>query len=173
MPWFIPLIPYITAAAAVAGTGVAVYGQQQAAKAAEATGEYNADLAKEEARRVNAVAAENARRKQRENSRILGAQRAAIAQSGFAMEGSPLAVLGESAMTLQRDILDIGYDAANKSRNLQAQAGMSLWEGGTQAGALRTTSLATGAQGLTSAGMGFLQAKGLTPPGRSPSTPVN
>ena len=150
---------------AAVGTGVSAYGQHQAANAAEATGKYNANLAEEEARRVGKVAAENARRKQRENARILGAQRAAIAQSGFAMEGSPLAVLGESAMTLQRDILDMGYDAANRSRALQAQSGMSLWEGSTQASAMRTSAAGSTASGLGNAGLGYLSATGRSPAG--------
>jgi hypothetical protein len=147
------------------GTGVSAYGQHQSANAAEATAKYNANLAEDEARRVGKVAAENARRKQRENARILGAQRAAIAQSGFAMEGSPLAVLGESAMTLQRDILDMGYDAANRSRALQAQAGMSLWEGASQASAMRVSAAGSTASGLGNAGLGYLSATGRSPAG--------
>ena len=148
------------------GTGVSAYSQHQAANAAEATGKYNANLAEEEARRVGKAAAENARRKQRENARILGAQRAAIAQSGFAMEGSPLAVLGESAMTLQRDLLDMGYEAANRARALQAQAGMSLWEGSAQASAMNTSAAGSAMSGLGNAGLGYLSGTGRTPSGQ-------
>lgn len=159
----------VSAVAAIAGTGVAVYGQRQAASAAEATAKYNAELQRGQARQEMEAAGENARRKTRENARILGMQRAALAQSGLSMEGTPLAVLGESAMTLHRDILDIGFDAANKARSLQAGAAMSLYTGRQQASAIRTNATASGLSGLSSAATGYGEAKGLFAP--PPATP--
>lgn len=141
------------------GTGVSVYGQRQAASAADATAKYNAKLQTQQAMQTGLVAAENARRKTRENARIIGAQRAAIGASGLSMEGTPLAVLGETAMTLQRDILDIGFDAANQSRQLQAAAKLSLYEGKSQSSALKLGSLATGLSGVSSAAMGLFAPK--------------
>lgn len=158
----------LSAAAAISGTAVSVYGQRQAAAAAEATGKYNAELQRNQAKQEMAVAGENARRKTRENARILGMQRAALAQSGLAMAGTPLAVLGETAMTLHRDILDIGFDAANKSRSLNAGADMSIYTGRQQASAIRTNAAASTLSGLSSAAMGYGNAKGLFAP---PATP--
>jgi hypothetical protein len=159
-----PFLPAIAAITAIVGTGVSIYGQRQAASAAEATGKYNAKLQRDQAVQTNLANAENARRKTRDNARVLGAQRAALAQSGLSMEGTPLAVLGETAMTLQRDILDMGYDAATKARALQAGANLSLYEGKSQASALRTSSVATGLSGVSSAAMGYGEAKGLFAP---------
>lgn len=160
MPFLAPL----AAIASIVGTGVAVYGQRQAASAANQTAKYNAKIQNQNAAQATTVAAENARRKTRENARIIGAQRAAIGASGLAMSGTPLAVLGETAMMLQRDVLDIGFDAANQTRNLQAGAKMSLYEGKTQAGALKTSAVATGISGVASAATGYASAKGLFAP---------
>lgn len=160
-------LPAIAAITSVVGTGISFYGQRQAAAAAEATGKYNAQLQRNQAKQEMDVAGENARRKTRENARILGMQRAALAQSGLAMEGTPLAVLGESAMTLHRDILDIGFDASNKARSMNAGANMSLYTGRQQASSIRTNAIASGISGLTSAAMGYGNAKGLFAP---PST---
>lgn len=134
MPAAIPLA--ILAVSAI-GAGVTYYGQRQAAKATEATAEYNAKLAKMQAVHEGDVAQENALRKQRENSRIIAAQRTALAGSGFDLTGSPLAVLGETQTELQRDILDMGFEAENRRRALQHSATLSLFEGKSSASAQR------------------------------------
>lgn len=157
----------VLAAAAVAsavGTGVAFYGQQQQAKAAEFTAKYNAELAAQQAEHETEVAAENARRKTRDAARILAMQREAIAASGLAPAGTPLAILGETVTTLERDVLDMGYAAAARSRQLESAARMGMWEGKTTAGALRTQSFATMASGLSSATTGYFKATGKEAP---------
>ena len=150
----------ISATAAVAGTAIAVQGQRHAATAAKHTADYNARIQRDQAAQEMEVTKENARRKQRENARIIGQQRAMLAQSGFAMEGTPLAILGETAMTLQRDIMDMGYDAATRARALQAGANMSIWEGKQQSTALKTQATATAISGVSSAATGYLSATG-------------
>jgi len=154
----------IAVVATVAGTTVSVIGQRNAATAAENIGKYNAKLQRDQAGQTNLANAENSRRKTRENARVLGAQRAALAQSGLSMEGTPLAVLGETAMTLQRDILDMGYNAATKARALQAGANLSLYEGKSQASALRTSAVATFFNGVSNAATTGADAKGLVAP---------
>ena len=149
-----------TAVVAVAGTALTVYGQQQAANAAEDAANYNSDVALQQARHENEVAAENARRKARENAKIIGLQREAIAASGLAPAGTPLAILGESVMTLERDILDMGYEAAARARQLQSSAAMSRWEGSATASAASTAAIGTMISGLSSAGGGYFRAKG-------------
>jgi hypothetical protein len=151
MAFFAVVLPTIAVTATVIGTAVSVKGQLDAANAAEQTGKYNAKIQRDESVRQTNVAAENARRKERENAGIIGRQRAALAESGMSMEGTPLAILGETSTLLSRDILDIGYDAANKTRSLQASANMSIWEGNTQASAMRTQAVATGFKGIASA----------------------
>lgn len=152
------------AVASVVATGVGTYmsvqGQRAAADAAEKTADYNAKIQRDQAKQEGEAAAENARRKARENARIIGRQRAIIAQSGLAMEGTPLAVLGETTSMLQRDILDMGYEASNRMRSLQASANMGLWQGKNQAGALRTEALTTGLAGVSSMATGYMNAAG-------------
>jgi hypothetical protein len=165
-------MPFLAAAAAVAsivGTGVAVYGQQQAAKAAEATGRYNAELARNQAAQETSVAAENARRKARDNARYIGAQRAALAKAGLSMEGTPLAVLGETASALERDIMDLGFDAANKSRSLLAGANLSIWKGNQEASAMRIDGASTALRGFATTASGFTKATGTQAPAASTS----
>jgi hypothetical protein len=150
----------ISTAVSVIGTGVSVYGQQQAAKGAEYTAEYNAKLATQQAAHETEVSTENARRKTRENAQLIGLQREAIAASGLAPSGTPLAILGDSVTTLQRDIMDMGYEAAARANQLHSAAAMSLTEGRNTATGLRTSSYATALSGVSSATSGFLKAKG-------------
>ena len=149
---------------AAVGTGVAVHGQQQQAKAAEYTADYNADIARQQALHETEIANENARRKTRESAKIIGLQREAMAASGLAAAGTPLAILGESVMTLERDILDMGYEAAARANQLRSSAEMALWEGKTTADALRTASYATALSGAADATTGFLGARGSIAP---------
>jgi hypothetical protein len=150
----------VVAATSIAiGTAISVKGQLDAAKAAEQTGKYNAQIQRDESVRQTNAAAENARRKERENAGIIGRQRAALAESGMSMEGTPLAILGETSTFLSRDILDIGYDAANKTRSLQASANMSIWEGESSASVMRTQAVASGFQGVGQAASAFAASK--------------
>lgn len=148
------------AVVSVVGAGVSYVGQQQAADAAEQTAAYNARLQREQAAQDSQVAAENARRKEDENNRYLAAQRAALAANGLALEGTPLAVLGETSTTLERDILDMGFDAQNRQRQFIASANLSIFEGQSQAGALRTQSYGTLISGVASAVGSYGKASG-------------
>ncbi len=150
----------VSAIATGIGTYVSVQGQRQAADAAKKTADYNAQVQRTQAGQEMEVAKENARRKARENARMLGRQRALVAQSGLVMEGTPLAILGETATILQRDIMDMGYEAQMRSRSLQAGASMSLWEGKNQSKAMKTQALTTGLQGAASIAGGYLNYKG-------------
>jgi hypothetical protein len=154
----------ISTVVSLAGTAVSVYAQNQAADAAETTAMLNANEQKKQANREAEVAAENARRAEREKTRYLASQRAQLAASGLAMEGTPLAVLGDTAQALELQILDLGSEAANRMRALRQGAALSLYEGKSQASALRTQSIATGLDGLSSAAGGYLKASGSVAP---------
>ena len=146
----------------IAGAAYAAYGQQQQAKAAESTAKYNADVARDQASRENLVNAENMRRKTRDNNRLLAQVRASTAAKGLASEGTPLAVLGDAAMTLERDINDLSYEASTRYQSLAQGAKMSIWEGKQTASALRTESYGTLLSGGAKAS-GYLQASGKKP----------
>ena len=153
-------IGIFTTAVSLAGTTVSVIGQREAADAAEKTAAFNATQQRLEARQKQEEAAENARRKQEEASRYQAAFRASLAANGLAMEGTPLAVLGEDANDLARDILDIGYQASSQARRLIAGSSLSIMEGANAASAMRTESYATAIKGVSSATTGYLNSTG-------------
>lgn len=161
-------------AVSAVGTGVAFYGQQQQAKAAEATARYNQQIAKQQAEALRAqaaqeseVTAENMRRKQAENARIIGLQREAIAASGLTPTGTPLAVLGETVMRLERDLMDLSFAANNRVRsyyagaaNAENQGRLAYSQGMAEGSAMRTASYAGLLQGAASAATGYGDARG-------------
>jgi hypothetical protein len=148
--------------AVIAGAGVAMsfYGQRQQAKAAEATAKYNASIQQDQATRENQVATENIRRKTRENNRILAQVRASTAAKGLSNQGTPLAVLGETAFMLEREINDLSYEAATRYQSLAQGAKMTLWEGKQTASAIRTQATAGLLKGAASTTSGYLSASG-------------
>jgi hypothetical protein len=145
----------------VAGTAFQIMGQRHQAAAQEAVADYNSQLAKQQVGHESEVVAENARRKARESAQIVGLQREAIAASGMAPSGSPLAVLGETVMTLERDIMDMGYEAAMRARQLHAQAAMGQWEARQAAGASGIAQVGTLLTGLQNTRTQYRKAKGI------------
>jgi hypothetical protein len=148
--------------AVIAGAGVAMsfYGQRQQAKAAESTANYNASIQRDQATRENQVSAENLRRKTRENNRLLAQVRASTAAKGLSNQGTPLAVLGETAFQLEREINDLSYEAATRYQSLAQGARMTTWEGQQTASAIRTSATAGLIKGAASTTTGYLQATG-------------
>jgi hypothetical protein len=154
----------ISAVVSAVGTAVSVKASMDAADAAETTAMLNANEQKKQANREAEVAAENARRAEREKTRYLASQRAQLAASGLAMEGTPLAVLGDTAEALELQILDMGSEAANRMRALRQGAALSIYEGAATASALRTESIATGLSDTGSAIMSGAKAGGFLAP---------
>ena len=150
----------VAATASLVGTGIAIYGQQQAADAAEKTAAFNAQQSRVSAKQAQDAAAENARRKEGDIKRQLAAQAAALAGNGLAMTGTPLEVLGDTATDLYLEIQDLEYEARNRSRTLMANAAIGMREGQNTANSLRTQSYATGLQGVSSAATGYGKATG-------------
>lgn len=154
----------ISTVVSVVGTAVSVDAQMTAAKSAENIAEHNAKVDLQASQQESLVAAENARRKSRENAKIIGLQKEAMAASGLAPTGTPLAMLGETVLTLERDLMDMGYEAATRSAALRSSAEMSLVEGRAAAGAARQQAVATGISGLGSASSGYIKASGAGAP---------
>jgi rubrerythrin len=148
--------------AVIAGAGVAMsfYGQHQQAKAAESTARYNASIQRDQATRENMVNAENLRRKTRENNRLLAQVRANTAAKGLSNVGTPLAVLGETAFQLEREINDLSYEASTRYQSLAQGAKMSIWEGQQTSSAIKTAATAGLLKGAGSTTTGYLQATG-------------
>jgi len=137
-------------ATAAVGTGVAVYGQAQQAKAANRAANYNAQVGEMNARQVSDTAAynakvleqqaiqkemdgrENIRRKREENRRYLSTQRGRFATSGVTNEGSPLLVMGETASLLEMDAQEINRTTQIESARIRAGAAEEVRQGAFQ-----------------------------------------
>lgn len=97
MAFIAPILPFIAAGAAIAGTAVAVMGQVQAGQQAAAVGRYNqqladqqATIARQQSQTQAAIDEANARRK-------MGEAESAYGAAGVDMSGTPLAVLTDLA----------------------------------------------------------------------------
>lgn len=115
----------------LASTAVQAYGAIQDANAASASAQSEAqamDFNAEQSR----IAAQEERRQalqrelamRREANRLLGRQRAAIAQSGTAFTGSNLDMLEESSVAAELDALNTRYEGQLRARGLETQSQM-------------------------------------------------
>lgn len=148
---------WVATAVTVVSAAVSIYAGHQAAEAAEDTAAFNAAAARQRAMEEQEVAAENARRREKEAARMVARQRAALAGSGLAMEGTPLAVLGDAYSQSQMDVGDISYQAKQRSRALEVSAGMSLARGENEATALRLRGYGQALGSVAGTTRGFLQ----------------
>lgn len=96
---------WVAVGAAVAGTGYSVYSSKQTAAFQSAVAARNAQLAAEASRDAKARGAIEERRVREEESTILAAQRATLAESGvdITTEGSALSALVAGAGALELD----------------------------------------------------------------------
>jgi len=153
----------VLAGVAIAGTlasaGMAYYGQQQQAAAAErmasynyqvqlqqmqmqaqmqkisaeqqhAAGMQNAAIMQNEGLRVEQEARERARRMREANERMMGKQRAAYGKAGVTSEGSPLAVMAESAGLMELAVSDEMYVANLERSAFYRKAEVEKWQAG-------------------------------------------
>lgn len=127
----------ISVVSTVVSAGVSIYTSNAAADAQETAAAYNAKQQREQAQREGEIAAENARRREKEAAAMVARQRAALAGQGLAMEGTPLAVLGDSYLQAQQDSLDISFKASERARALRQSAAFSLVDGKNTASATR------------------------------------
>lgn len=176
----------------LAGTGLQIYSQIVAARQAARIADHNAQVAEANAQaqanaaeieaqqqlrlaeldRQDILLSEQAAlyreaRQREQGARILGASRAIIASSGLMLEGSPLAVLEETARQQEMDVLVGQYQARLQARAARESAtmheyaaevaryggGERLRVGRAQAGLLR-------AGGQEAETAGFLKAAG-------------
>lgn len=146
-------------AASLASAGMAFYGQQQQAAAAQRLAQYNyavqeqqmrmqanmqkiaaeqqyaagmqnARLMENEGLRVEQEARERARRMRQENERIAGSQRARFGKAGVTSAGSPLAVMAESAGLMELAVSDELYKANMERSAYYRKADVEKWQAG-------------------------------------------
>ena len=159
MPQFAVPLLIVSLAATAASAGVSFYGQQQQAAAADRMAKYNfavqkqqmemqatmqrmqadqqqqagmqnAALMENEATRVEQEARERARRMREQNERMLGQQRAQYGKAGVTSEGSPLAVMAESAGLMELAVGDELYKAGLERQGFLRKAEVERWQTG-------------------------------------------
>jgi hypothetical protein len=162
MAFIIPLIPYITAAAAVVGTYAAVKAGQAQSEAAD----YNRKQALDNANAIRAQGEQAAIAQKREMGLKLGTLAANQGASGVdPSTGSPLDVLSSSIQQGTLDNLNVKYNYQMKALGYQNSAGLDQMESdnATTAGYLNAAGTALG--GAAQAGSQYYQMHGGTPVG--------
>lgn len=150
----------VTAVTAAAGAAVSISAGQQQKKAVQAQADYNEKVAQNEAQKASMLAAENAARVEKQKNRTLAALAASNAANGIAMEGTPLAVLGDVAADFEQEIADIGYGASERRLSLLSQASLGQWSAQNQKTAITINQVATGINAVGRTGSGYLSATG-------------
>ena len=125
---------FLPMALQIAGTAASVMGAIQGGKAENSAAQFNADSARQEA-----ASREAAQRAQAD--RALGSIRAGVSKSGATMEGTPLAVLSESAANAEIDALNTRYSGQREAALYESRGRNARTAGYVRAG----TSLLTGA----------------------------
>ena len=143
----------------LASAGISYYGQQQQAASAQRMAQYNYSIQRQqmemqarmqsiaadqqyqagmqnaktmenEGLRVEQEARERARRMRTENERMAGAQRARFGKAGVVMEGTPLAVMAESAGLMELAVSDELYKANNERSAFYRKSEVEKWQAG-------------------------------------------
>jgi len=104
--------------------------QKIAAEQQYAAGMQNAKLMQNEGLRVEQEARERARRMRESNERVMGAQRARFGKAGVTSEGSPLAVMAESAGLMELAVADEMYVANLERSAFYRKAEVEKWQAG-------------------------------------------
>lgn len=133
--------PTTLAAGASAVSGVMGFkGQQQAAKAARQTAEYNAKVRENEAILEARQKTEEEKNLRQQAERLAGTQRVATAASGIQMSGSALQALADTYFQTEQDALKIQYAGDIAQTKAESDAQLTRLEGRARAAALRTQS---------------------------------
>lgn len=120
----------VSAAATLAGAGVAAYSQHQAGQAAYKVGKHNAAVAEQQAQMARDQAKLREETQRRQDMQVLASQRAAIARSGVSLdEGTSLLLMDESVREAERNAQIIRYEGELDSYQLLARADLERFSG--------------------------------------------
>lgn len=140
------------ALSSLVSAGVSIYGQRQAAETQMRAAEYNNKLAENEARHRELETAEQVKRKRLQDKREMATLRNNLAATGtLTTEGTPLAILGESAAFMDLAIQDAVRASTIEAASLRAKGQMGLWEAGQASRAARIKSIGTAFEGFSNA----------------------
>ncbi len=121
--------------ASVAGTGLSMMGQMQAAKSQATMAEYSAAMQRQQAAQLESLGRIEQTRREQEGQKLLSRQLSIYGASGIEpTEGSPLAVMEQTAAEIERDALlsryryQIGAHQAGQSAALEEFKGKAYKE---------------------------------------------
>jgi hypothetical protein len=125
------VIAAVSAASALASGAMAAVSAKQQGEAAEEAAKYNNAIAQNDAIAAQNAAAFEARQIRRKNMLRMGAQRAAVGQSGVSLDaGSSFDdVMFDSAIQGELEAQAAIYSGAMRSQSALASGQMALWEG--------------------------------------------
>ncbi len=115
-------------------------GNQAAAKAAQQTAEFNAQVAENEAIVLQRKKTSEEASLRKASERTIATQRVSTAVSGIDMSGSALEALKDSYMNTQMDALNIQYAADIEQTAKASEAALARAEGRARATAYKTAS---------------------------------
>lgn len=121
----------VATAASIAGTAVSVMSAMNQGAAMQKQAEYNAQVAERQALAARQAASLEEERHRDKTRKLLSSQRAAIAASGLDLEGSPLAVMEETAAEAELDALLIRHSGNMSELQAKSQAAADRLAGRT------------------------------------------
>lgn len=145
---------------AVAGVGVAAYGQYQQGKTAQTQAKaqsawnlYNSKVAKRQAEAERAATAFEVGQQRKRAKTILSRQRAMIGAAGVEMEGSPLLVAEDTAAELAKEEVNIQLRGARRAMGFETQSILDI----SKASAAKARAAGFGKAAVIGAGASILQ----------------
>jgi len=121
----------------VLGGIVGSKGNQAAARTVEQIGEFNAQLADNEATLLQRQKREEEAALRRQSDRLISTQRVATAKSGIQMSGSPLQALADAYFNTEKDAARIQYASSIQQMQKESEGTLSRLEGQATAQSLR------------------------------------
>ena len=113
----------------IAGTAMQAIGAIQQGNASQAAANRNAEMLDRNAGIEREQANQREESKRREARQVLGAQRAAFAQSGGGMGGSAADVMQQSSVNAELDALTLRYEGDLRARGMEAEAASERYAG--------------------------------------------
>ena len=132
MPFTTTAVVGIAAGAALAGAGVAAFGQIQAGRQAEQTAKINAQIQANQAKQEEFAASAEADVLLERGRRFKARQRTQAAGGGLGISSGLLAVFQETAQTIAQDVLNIGFRGQQRASFLRSQGQITLARGQQQ-----------------------------------------
>lgn len=130
---------FMIAAGASAAAGIMGFkGNKQAARVAQQTAEYNAQLAENELIMLQRRRTQQEKTVRQNSERLAGAQKTAISKSSVEISGSPLLALADTFFKTELDALNIQYAMDVDALNKASEAALARAGGAAQASAFQT-----------------------------------